>query len=150
MIWAYCPSVNTTSLILSTGIVVQGTWLMLRSIWLFFHFCFLVFFLYFSIIPSAVSSTKDPVEPHWFAVDVLPWQVFLIQGSLGLDSTPWTPDSSLVELRLRIPIVSRILNFLCCIPDSKSQDSGFHNLNFPVSGFHTLKISLIPLYGAKF
>ena len=32
---------NTTSRILSTGIVVQGTWLMLRSICLFFHFCWL-------------------------------------------------------------------------------------------------------------
>ena len=32
---------NTTSRILSTGIIVQGTWVMLRSIWLFFHFCWL-------------------------------------------------------------------------------------------------------------
>ena len=113
------------------------------SCWLFGYFpvsVFLFSFFIFSITPSAVSSTKDPIEPHWFVVVVLPSQVFLIQGSLGLDCTLWIPDSSSVELWLRIPIVSRIPNFLCCIPDSKSQDSGFH----------TLKSSLIPLYGTKF
>ena len=54
MIWASCQ--NTTSGILSTGIVVQGTWLMLRSIWLFFHFCWL------QIIVLKVSSIIIPVH----------------------------------------------------------------------------------------
>ena len=31
-----------------------------------------------------------------------------------------------VELGFRIPIVSGILDFLNFVPDSKSQDSGFH------------------------
>ena len=31
-----------------------------------------------------------------------------------------------VELGFRIPIVSGILDFYGCIPDSKAQDSGFH------------------------
>ena len=46
-----------------------------------------------------------------------------------LDSTPWIPDSRnwiphsfSVELGFRIPIVSGI-------PDSKAQDSRFHNKN---------------------
>ena len=54
MIWASCQ--NTTSGILSTGIVVQGTWLMLRSIWLFFHFCWL------QITVLKVSSIIIPVH----------------------------------------------------------------------------------------
>ena len=47
------------------------------------------------------------------------------------DSTLWIPDSNyripdlfLVELGFRIPIVSGI-------PDSKAQDSGFHQQKFP-------------------
>ena len=47
---------DTTSRILSTGIVVQGTWLMQRSIWLFFHFCWL------QITVLKVSSIIIPVH----------------------------------------------------------------------------------------
>ena len=36
----------------------------------------------------------------------------------------------LEELRLRIPIITGIPDFLNCIPDSKSQDSGFHKQKF--------------------
>ena len=35
------------------------------------------------------------------------------------------PRSFSVELGFRIPIVSGILDFYGCIPDSKAQDSGF-------------------------
>ena len=34
-----------------------------------------------------------------------------------------------VELGFWIPIISGILDSLCCIPDSKAQDSGFHSKN---------------------
>ena len=57
--WYGCAArENTTSGILSTGIVVQGTWLMLRSIWLFFHFCWL------QITVLKVSSIIIPVDSH--------------------------------------------------------------------------------------
>ena len=46
-----------------------------------------------------------------------------------------------VELRLLIPIFSGIPDSLSCIPDSKTQDSGFHKQNF--LGFR------IPLQGLK-
>ena len=36
-----------------------------------------------------------------------------------------------VELGFRIPIVSGILDFYGCIPDSKAQDSGFRKPSFP-------------------
>ena len=39
-----------------------------------------------------------------------------------------------MELGFWIPIVSRILDSLGCIPDSKPQDFGFHNENFPGFG----------------
>ena len=57
----------------------------------------------------------------------------VIHGSLGC----WIPDSLSVENCIldsmsmepgfRIPIISRILDSLSWIPDSKAQDSGFHN-----------------------
>ena len=60
-----------------------------------------------------------------------------------LDSTPWTPDSRnwiphsfSVELGFRIPIVSGI-------PDSKAQDSRFHNKNLLDDWIQT------PIYGAS-
>ena len=40
-----------------------------------------------------------------------------------------------MELGFRIPIVSGIPDSLSCIPFSKAQDSGFHNSDFPDSGF---------------
>ena len=56
-----------------------------------------------------------------------------IQGSLGLDSTQWIPDSRYwipdslsVELGFRIPIVSGIPDSFSCIPDSTAQDFKFH------------------------
>ena len=61
-----------------------------------------------------------------------------IQDSLGLDSTPWIPDSRYwlpdslsVELGYRIPIVSGIPDSFSCIPDSTAQDSKFHPQKFP-------------------
>ena len=61
-----------------------------------------------------------------------------IQGSLGLDSTQWIPDSRYwipdslsVELGFRIPIVSGIPDSFSCIPDSTAQDSKVHQQKFP-------------------
>ena len=61
-----------------------------------------------------------------------------IQDNLGLDSTPWIPnsrywipDSLSVELGFRIPIVSGIPDSISCIPDSTAQDSKFHLQKFP-------------------
>ena len=48
----------------------------------------------------------------------------------------------LVELEFWIPIVIAIPDSLGCMPDSKAQDSGFHQQKFPDSEI------LIPLYGA--
>ena len=63
-----------------------------------------------------------------------------IEDSLGLDSTPWIPDSRYwipnslsVELGYRIPIVSGIPDSFSCIPDSKTQDSNSTTKNFPDS-----------------
>ena len=54
-----------------------------------------------------------------------------IQDSLGF----WIPDTGFqylsVELGFWIPIVSGIPETLSCIPDSKTQDSGFHKQKFP-------------------
>ena len=47
-----------------------------------------------------------------------------------LDSTLWIPDYLSVELGFHIPVVSRILNSLNLIPDSKAQGSGSHDLKF--------------------
>ena len=62
-----------------------------------------------------------------------------------LDSTLWIPDSGFqflsVELEFWIPIVSGIPDSLSCIPDSKAQDSRFHQQKFPDSEI------LIPLHG---
>ena len=68
----------------------------------------------------------------------------VIHGSLGcwipdaLSVENWTLDSMSMEPGFRIPIISGILDFLSWIPDSKAQDSGFHNQilsrYFPESG----------------
>ena len=65
--------------------------------------------------------------------------------SWNLDSTLWIPDYLSVELGFHIPVVSRILNSLNLIPDSKAQGSGFHELKFPTIQNHgeTLRIHLI-------
>ena len=42
------------------------------------------------------------------------------------------------NIGFRIPIVSGIPDSLCCIPDSKTQDSGFHKQKFPDSGIRIL------------
>ena len=62
-----------------------------------------------------------------------------------LNSTPWIPDSRYsipvsVELEFWTPIVSGMLNSLRCIPESKTQDCGFHKQK--IHGFR------IPLHGA--
>ena len=66
-----------------------------------------------------------------------------------MDSTPWIPDSSSwiphpcqwdLDSGFWVPIVSGILDSLSCIPDSKAQDSGFHNQNFPVLRIQRPKI----------
>ena len=44
-----------------------------------------------------------------------------------------SPSSS-VELGFRIPIVTGILDSLSGMPESKPQDSGFHNKKVPDSG----------------
>ena len=61
-----------------------------------------------------------------------------IQDSLGLDSTPWIPDSRYwipdslsLELGYRVPIVSGIPDSVSCISDSKTQDFKFHQQKFP-------------------
>ena len=72
-----------------------------------------------------------------------------IQDSLGF----WIPRCGFripgtgfqflsVELEFWIPIVSGIPDSLSCIPDSKAQDSRFHQQKFPDSEI------LIPLHGA--
>ena len=48
-----------------------------------------------------------------------------------MDSTPWIPDSLLVELGFRIPIVSRVPDSFGCTPYSKDQGSEFYQLKFP-------------------
>ena len=53
-------------------------------------------------------------------------------------------DSLSLELGFRIPIVKGISDSLTCIPDSKAQESGSHNSNFPDSKFQQPKISRIP------
>ena len=45
------------------------------------------------------------------------------------------PDSLLVELGFRIPVISGIPDSLRFITDSKAHDSRFHKSNFPHSGF---------------
>ena len=49
-----------------------------------------------------------------------------------------------VELGFRILIVSGILDSYTCIPDSKTQDSGFHKQKFPTFRIPNAKISRIP------
>ena len=48
-----------------------------------------------------------------------------------LNSTLWIADCLSVQVGFHIPIVSRILDSLNLIPDSKAQGSGFHELKFP-------------------
>ena len=45
------------------------------------------------------------------------------------------PDSLLVELGFRIPVISGIPDSWRFITDSKAHDSRFHKSNFPHSGF---------------
>ena len=59
-----------------------------------------------------------------------------------LDSRSYT-----VELGFRIPIVSGIPDSHSCIPDSNSQDSGFHKQKFPRFRILHAKISRIPESG---
>ena len=65
--------------------------------------------------------------------------------SLILDSGFHTVDSSFqlldsnlmsIEIGFRIQKICGIPDSLSCIPDSKTQDSGFHKQIFPDSGFH--------------
>ena len=53
-------------------------------------------------------------------------------------------DSLSLKLGIRIAIVTGISDSLTCIPDSKAQESGSHNANFPDSKFQQPKISRIP------
>ena len=59
-------------------------------------------------------------------------------------------DSLSLELRFRIPVVTGISDSLTCIPDSKAQESGSHNSNFPDSKFQQPKIFLIPHSASKY
>ena len=52
-----------------------------------------------------------------------------------MDSRHWIPDFLTVKLGFRISIISGIPDSLSCIPDSKAQDSGFHNSNFQIQDF---------------
>ena len=52
-----------------------------------------------------------------------------------------------VELGFRIPIVSGIPDSYSCIPDSKTQDSGFHKQEFPRFRIPQATISRIPESG---
>ena len=61
-----------------------------------------------------------------------------------LDSRYWILYSLTVELGFRNSIVGGILDSLSCIPDSKTQDSGFHKSNFPDSRFHKQKFPGFP------
>lgn len=55
------------------------------------------------------------------------------------DSRNWILEFFSVELGFQIPIINGIPDFFKCIPGSKAQDSGFHDLNFPDYGFHRQK-----------
>ena len=69
----------------------------------------------------------------------------LDSGFWILDSTPWIPDSSywipifVNGNTIPDPKICRIPDSLSYIPDSKTQDSGFHKQIFPDSGFHKQK-----------
>ena len=83
----------------------------------------------------------------------------LVSGTWILDSTPWILDSrcwfwilcrwnldpgSQSLVGFQIPITSGIPDSLCCIPDSKAQDSAFHSKNLLDFGFQKQKHSRIP------
>ena len=53
-------------------------------------------------------------------------------------------DSLSLKLGIRIPVFTGISDSLTCIPDSKAQNSGSHDSNFPDSKFQPPKISRIP------
>ena len=59
-------------------------------------------------------------------------------------------DSLSLKLGFRIPIVTGISDSLTCIPDSKAQESGSHNSNFPDSKFQQPKIFRIPDSASKY
>ena len=63
-----------------------------------------------------------------------------MQDSFGF----WIPGTGFqslsVELGFWISVINGIRDFLSCIPDSKAQDSTFHEQNFSDLGFHRQKI----------
>ena len=64
-----------------------------------------------------------------------PIQTGILESTTWIsDSSYWISDSLAVELGLQITIASEIPDSLCCIPDSKAQDPGFHEKYFPNSG----------------
>ena len=70
-----------------------------------------------------------------------------IQDSRGFHAVDFefqVLDSLSLKLGIRIAIVTGISDSLTCIPDSKAQESGSHNSNFPDSKFQQPKISRIP------
>ena len=92
------------------------------------------------------TTRKDVGNTHFKVFSITPYKE--IQDSLGF----WIPRCGFripgtgfqflsVELEFWIPIVSGIPDSLSCIPDSKAQDSRFHQQKFPDSEI------LIPLHG---
>ena len=58
-------------------------------------------------------------------------------------------DSLSLKLGTRIAIVTGISDSLTCIQDSKAQESGSHNSNFPDSKFQQPEIFRIPYSTSK-
>ena len=76
----------------------------------------------------------------------------LDSGFHAVDSGfPGTGFRSLsVGLGIWMPIFRGFADSLSCIPDSKAQDSGFHEKIFPDSGFHKQKFLGFRIPQAKF
>ena len=72
-------------------------------------------------LPPVLDNPRQSIR-FW-----IPYCGFLVLGLY------WILYPLSVELGFSIPIISRIPNFLSCIPDSKAQGSGFHKKSF--SGF---------------
>ena len=68
-------------------------------------------------------KTRDSYQPHVKESKRVSDSGFCISASLSM------------ELGFRIPMVSAIPVSLSCIMDSKTQDSRFHQIKFPNSGF---------------
>ena len=89
-------------------------------------------------IITAISIAKDShvsmISRAWTDLD---------SGFHTVDSGFQVMDSGFlsVELRFWIPIISGILDPLCCIPDSKALDSGFHSKNLLDFGFQKQKFA---------